>query len=431
MSPARPAVGNDTAREPIAGPAGLSLPMGPRPPHLLPACLLAVLLSACGSGEATPVDDDAGAEAGDDAGLDGASDVGGGADAGADAATDAPVDATPEVAPPAGTVPAFVAQGHAGRTTVSCDDGRTWVGDRSDAPTLRCFEGGNDCDHDPGAGRGLGYGGGHFVATFGWGKPGSIRRSKDGITWTKVLDGTTFGGMVYDGGFLAAARTGRASKDFGVNWASVTEVPTDQWNVRHAAFVEGVGVVVVLEDGRPDLAITSDLGKTWRKPTSLPAGCGKGVQGVAGNGKAFVVVGSDGTACTSTDQGKTFTSSAMGGTVDGAPISTGSRFYAFGADASYARVRFESVDGKAWTKAKTSVRSVGGNGPELGPVARSPVTGTFVAVRGGWMQWYEKQVFYRSEDGLVWDALPAGSFVPSHPIRGITFGHVDKSALCK
>lgn len=387
-------------------------------------------LAACGSAEATPTDDAAADEGLADAGDDAALDTGGPSDGASDAGSDA-TDAAPEVPVPAGTVPAFVAQGHAGRTTLSCDDGRTWVADRSDAPTLRCFEGGNDCDHDPGAGRGLGYGGGHFVATFGWGKPGSIRRSKDGVTWTKVLDGTTFGGMVYDGGFLAASRTGRASKDFGVNWTAVTEVPTDQWNVRHAAFVEGVGVVVVLEDGRPDLAISPDLGKTWRKPTALPAGCGKGVQGVVGDAKAFVVVGSDGVACTSTDQGKSFTSASMGGTVDGSPVATGTRFYAWGADPTYARVRFESVDGKAWTKAKTSVRSVAGNGPELGPVARSATTGTFVGVRGGWMQWYEKQVFYRSEDGLVWDALPAGAFVPSHPIRGITFGHVDKSAVCK
>jgi len=63
----------------------------------------------------------------------------------------------------------FVAVGQASRTTVSCDDGRSWTADRSDMPELRCSAplpdgGSTDCDHDPGAGRGIAAGDGWFVA---------------------------------------------------------------------------------------------------------------------------------------------------------------------------------------------------------------------------------------------------------------------------
>jgi len=53
----------------------------------------------------------------------------------------------------AGSTPVFVAQGHAGRTTVSCDDGNTWVANRSDNDSIVCFTNGVDCDHQSGAGR--------------------------------------------------------------------------------------------------------------------------------------------------------------------------------------------------------------------------------------------------------------------------------------
>src|SRR5262245_52167588 len=69
-----------------------------------------------------------------------------------------------------GLVPVFVAQGHVGRTTISCDDGRTWVGNRSDDDSIRCFSG-VDCDHHPGAAHGVVFGHGWFFATFGWGQP--------------------------------------------------------------------------------------------------------------------------------------------------------------------------------------------------------------------------------------------------------------------
>jgi hypothetical protein len=56
--------------------------------------------------------------------------------------------------------------------------------------------------------------------------------------------------------------------------------------------------------------------------------------------------------------------------------------------------------------------------------------GAFVAAGGGWDTWYAKQKFFRSDDGVTWEELPAGSFVGSHPITAMTFGWALPSAAC-
>jgi hypothetical protein len=70
-------------------------------------------------------------------------------------------------------VPVFVAQGHQGRITRSCDDGQTFPFDHSNDDEFRCFiDAEHDCDHSELAGRGLAFGQGSFVAAWGWGHPG-------------------------------------------------------------------------------------------------------------------------------------------------------------------------------------------------------------------------------------------------------------------
>src|SRR5690606_33849550 len=80
---------------------------------------------------------------------------------------------------PATTVPVFIAQGHLGRTTISCDDGRTWIHNQSQDDAARCFENDLDCDHHPYAARGIAHGEGTFLLTWGWGAPGSVVRTED------------------------------------------------------------------------------------------------------------------------------------------------------------------------------------------------------------------------------------------------------------
>lgn len=326
-------------------------------------------------------------------------------------------------APTMDQVGVFIAQGHVGRTMMSCDDGRTWIKNRSDDDKIRCFEGGADCDHMESAGRGIAYGKGTFVATFGWGKPGSIRRSADGFTWEKTLEGTTFGGMIFgNDAFVAASRSPRASLDLGKTWSKTAEPTATVWNVRGAGFGAGNAVMVLEDSGKAELALSSDGGKTWRSPTTWPSTCGKSIQTeggiVAGKG-TLLIVGGDGVACRSTDGGKTFSDAKMGGSVSSYAHFTGSEFVAFGRTDK--NVMYKSVDGAVWTTTATS--------HSIGPSARSDA-GTYVATNTGWMTWYDKQQFYRSTDGVKWEALPRTAFTGSHPIRGMTFGWVD-SAACK
>lgn len=116
--------------------------------------------------------------------------------------------------PPAGRVPVFVAQGHAGRTVRSCDGGERWIDDQSQDGAIRCSTDGFDCDHHPGAGKGIVYGREHFFATFGWGSPGGVFRSADGARWEPLLEATTYGGIGFGSNALVVgARNARRSTD--------------------------------------------------------------------------------------------------------------------------------------------------------------------------------------------------------------------------
>ncbi len=105
------------------------------------------------------------------------------------------------------------------------------------------------CDHHPGAVQGLAHGDGWWVATWGWGPPGSVRRSQDGQTWQTVVEGTTFGGLAYgDGTFLLGARTPQVSVDGGATWTEGGPADFEAvsgatiHNVRRVAYAPAQGV---------------------------------------------------------------------------------------------------------------------------------------------------------------------------------------------
>jgi hypothetical protein len=166
--------------------------------------------------------------------------------------------------------------------------------------------------------------------------------------------------------------------------------------------------------------LTSDGGKTWWRPTTLPADCtvDQWSGGIADGGGVILMVSAQGVACRSTDGGMTFSSAPVGGTVRGRLLWTGSEFVTWGQ-----RGLYRSSDGAAWT-AQATVRP---NLP-IGPVARGD-SGTFVAVKDEWQQWYGKQDFYRSRDGVTWEVLPA--FAGRHPISFIAFGRGARPAACR
>lgn len=365
-----------------------------------------------------------------------------------------------DAAPDQGTSPtkrpAFLAQGDIGRTMLSCDDGQTWRANRSwetEADVAVCgknsiiecyatacdFTNKNacetktpcDCDHHPGAPQGMAYGDGWFVGTWGWGPPGSVRRSQDGVAWETVITGTTYGGIDFGAGtFVTGDRAPRTSVDQGKTWQAggKADLKTPEgtvYNVRSFAFVDVGGpsgrFVVTGQSGtQRDLLVSPDKGQTWNRPTNLNPDCADNVRGIAGGNGVIVVLSGQGWACRSTDAGQTFTRVTLPEAPSTAPLWDGKSFHFWRTGK-----RYSSTDGNTWTA--TNLVLAGGGSLNLGAIAHNPTTGTYVAVRGGWNVWYTKQEFYRSQDGVQWTRLAAGTFTPSHRIRHIRFGYVNAS----
>ena len=306
-----------------------------------------------------------------------------------------------------GLVPMFVAQGHVGRTMISCDRGKSWVANRSDDDAVVCFANGVDCDHGPGAANGIAAGDGWFYAT-----------------WEKVVNDTTFGGMAFgDGKVLAGSRVPRVSADDGATWTTLAEVPLDIWNIREVAFAAhdtGRFVLVGNDGDTRQIAVSSDGGKAWNLP-KVPDGCDVSFYrsgGIAyGNGVLLVT---DGGAhvCRSVDGGATWTAGDIGGGIESQLLWTGKEFMGWGSG-----MLRRSADGLTW-KAQAISPNV-----NIGTAAVSD-DGAFVAAGGGWDTWYEKQKLFRSDDGVTWQELSAGSFTGSHPITAMAFGWALPSAAC-
>lgn len=372
------------------------------------ACHFAVL----GCDEPSEGDPDAGSGTdggeviGDDAGPAGDVDAGPGSDAG------------PPDPVPSGTVPVFLLQGHLGRTALSCDDGRTWVAEQA-ADTVQCWgDSGPDCDHDPNAGRGLAYGDGYFYRTLGWGPPGGVERSTNGVDWTRTLDMTTFAGLAFDGEVLiAGSRSPRRSTDLGQSWMDTGDTDFTEWNVRSTGWAPYHGGRFFLIADGPEINLSTDGGQTWRDPMSPPTEC----SGDIGYGNDLVVtVNRDGVACRSSDGGESWQVAQIADSVDANVVFRDGLFYVWARGMVYT-----SPDAETWTGQETSPANL-----RIGVVAVSEVTGTFAAVEGGWTQWYDEQSAYRSEDGVTWQTLDASSFTGGHPVRDMVFGYAEPSAEC-
>jgi hypothetical protein len=89
--------------------------------------------------------------------------------------------------------------------------------------------------------------------------------------------------------------------------------------------------------------------------------------------------------------------------------------------------RYTSSDGDDWTETPLTVTGLPSGHPFQVQKLAISSEGTLVSVSNEWMQWYELQDFYRSEDGIQWEVLPGDSFVASHRIQELQFGEVDAS----
>lgn len=321
--------------------------------------------------------------------------------------------------PPRGAVPAFVAQGHMGRTMISCDDGSTWVADTSLDDSVRCFEP-LDCDHHEGSATGLTYGDGLFVATWGWGTDGQVQTSVDGVEWTTVLTGPTFSGTAWGNDtFVAGAKNPYRADALAQDWIALPDSGLDEWTPRGIGFIDVDGGRFVLGGGggdTGDVVVSATNGDDWAHPSGFDPACGGSISGIGGGGGTIVIATNEGAAvdaCVSTDGGMSFVTVELPESLRGAPWWTGTELVGLGANG-----RMTSTDGLEWS----STPYVSSQ-PPLNAVARSP-DGTYVAHRDGWLVWYDQQAMFRSVDGLTWTELPAESFAGGHPIRRVTFGYV-------
>jgi hypothetical protein len=315
----------------------------------------------------------------------------------------------------------FVAQGHEGRITRSCDDGLTFPYDHSVDDRFRCFvDADHDCDHSENAGRGLAFGDGAFVATWGWGHPGKLQRSTDGKAWDDVMTATpTFADVAFGNSvFVACGNPTRVSSD-GRTWDMGGKLSFD-FNYRGIEFVPTAGgtFIVTGESGTERAISYSHDGKTWQAAADRPDLCGQELLGIAGSDTAMIIVSTQGHVCRSTDA-DVWTYAAISDRFTSPPVWTGTEFWIY----SGAKL-FKSPDGQGWTSQDITPKNIA-----IGQLARSP-SGTLVAVNDGWQVWYEKQQFFRSSDGVNWDVLPATAFTGSHPIYFISFGYVPPSAGC-
>jgi hypothetical protein len=324
--------------------------------------------------------------------------------------------------PPDDSVSVFLAQGHHGRTTISCDDGKTWVQNKSADDAIRCFENDIDCDHNEFAGRGIAWGDKQIVLTWGWGQPGTLVHSEDAANFTVTLPDTpTFADVAYGNGrFVANNSMTKISDDGGKTWQDGGPLDINI-NTRAIEWVPQAGgmFIVTGESGEERAIVRSPDGVTWTAASQRPPECGSYVIGIGHGNDNTIVVSGKGHVCRSTDAGDTWTLIPISDRFTSAPVWTGSEFYVYEGNILHHSATGETWDNEVLMPDTTSI----------GAVTRS-AAGTFVAANDGWMTWYEKQRFFRSADGKTWEQLPEGAFVGSHPINFIAHGTVPPGAGC-
>lgn len=336
---------------------------------------------------------------------------------------------SPTVTPPqtptpsAGTkVKAFVASGHLGRTIMSCDDGRTWVHDRSDNPTGRCWvDGPNyvECDHTPNSGRGLDYNDGWFFANYGWGAPGSVRRSTNGKDWQITMTGGSGGGIAYVLDRLLVLwhnNTGSwsVSEDQGQSFQILNSQP--EWDEMGHPQLRRLNQKMIAYGrpaGRVRIMISRDGARTWTRIGAVTPTWQSNLF-AEGNG-ILISTGNEPVLIRSTDDGENFTTHPFPHRVFGL-AHNGTGFFAWGEGRT-----FRSIDGINWT---TTTAMVGTSPMPVwyeGSVAYNSSTNTFVLIQSTWGRYYSNQEAMWSQDGVNWTR---GQFPSGHPITAMVLGEV-------
>lgn len=334
---------------------------------------------------------------------------------------------------PQGKTTVFFANGHMGRTVISCDDGRTWIRDRSADDNARCWTNGDpnyvECDHSVYAGRGVDASSdGYFYINNGWGYNGEARRTRDNVTFETVRTGGWGGGIASFGSDLFLLwGAWPTSTNGGATWTSRTD--GIDYSYDHPDLVR-IGERLFVKDRAGKLILSLDHGRTWLQTTGLGS---FPINAIASNGGSqFVAIGQAGTptvpySAKSNDGGITWTTTVVAN-ADLQNSWLSSLAYDGSTYISWINGKaVKSTDGVTWVSQNFTYPNGGSTSGNL--VRFNPATHTFVTIDATWGSWYGSQSAYRSADGIAWTKLSSAAFKGGHPMNQITVGEIDKS-LC-
>lgn len=324
----------------------------------------------------------------------------------------------------------FMAAGHMSRTLMSCDDGRTWINDRSANDATRCWVTGDpnyvECDHTPYSFTGLDYSNGWFFSMSGWGYPGALRRTANGSQWQTLHSVQGNGIASVNNVLFVQWQDGFRSLDAGVTLSPVARSGLQNLSFGTVTRVGSLMIAVGRSDSPQRFALSRDQGLTWSLPASLQV---TWIKKVATGGTRLVAVGHNDSpisySAVSSDNGLTWTvrEQATRDLYWEQLIFDGDKFITWGGGK-----RWTSSDGLTWTGQTLAVENLVGQ-PLNGPVEFNPVTKTLVLITSNWGNYYAKQKAYRSVDsGLTWSLLPSTAFRGGHPLSAIVYGEVDRAA---
>ncbi len=339
---------------------------------------------------------------------------------------------------PAAAVPApatgimktvFIAAGDNERTVMSCDDGKTWINDRSADDSARGEIIGG---HSPRTFYGIDSADGYFYINYGWGYNGSLKKSKDLVSWEVVRSGSWGGGIAaFSGQIFHMGSDWSTSNTYGNLWNKLLNV-TDVANGLSYPAVYRVNNNIFIVGRGANMAASSSMGNQWTLLNNVLPSESQLRSFAEGNG-VIVTVGktyvngnlSRGYVTRSTDNGKSWSSAALGNdwtTV----VFDGNQFVAWTNAVDNARV-YKSTDGLNWTNSFVKI-----NGQNAGwffaPAASyNKKTGTYLFVRSG--SDYGGQEVYRSTDGENWIKSDPAIFKDGHRIQSISVHEID-AAYC-
>jgi hypothetical protein len=274
-----------------------------------------------------------------------------------------------------------------------------------------------DCDHHPGSPKGFVYSNGTFWGSYGWGTPGTVRKSRDGYNWQVAFNATSAGGGVaaFGNNIIWVAHTNFSrSVNAGESWTSLNSA-VGYYLPRNVTSAENI--IVVTGDDVTTGKISRDQGVTWYTLTIPNADLrGRNFQIAYGNGvfvgtsSAYDYNSTTGTGVNvahvirSTDNGITWTSQQVQSGPDYRAWSNlifdGNRFVTW-----LDRQMWTSTDGATWTRTNISIQGQ----IDLGSVNES----------------YANQYAYRSTDGINWIRLSTNNFPGGHPIIHVISGYAD------